>query len=307
MKIFKHRGDIYISKTANKSTKEERILLVILAFIIMVTVLFLIVMNVKYDSFSEFIAGDDVTVTEAINEDEMILPQIKGKTNFLVFETDDEESTIHYAYLLQMDGDNMSYKVCTLSPDMVVDGDSLYDIFMSGGGALLQSRLTSYLGIEIDYYIDFENSDIVEFINSLGTIIYPMAEDIKFNGGTSDDTYSIRISAGEQHINGKDNANLMRYYSNDSINLSITNEIVLYSLTQLFTADNYDRADSLFRLFISNASTNITVRDFENKREDIMVFCYKSADLTVYSCTAKFEKNQLTAESMQEVKSYFSN
>lgn len=305
MKIFKHRGDIYVSKSGYKSSREERILLIILAFIVAITVAFLVALNNKYDSFSDFIAGDDVTVSESYKDDSIALPQIEGKRNFIVFETDDEESIIHFAYLIQMDGDNMSYKVCTLSPNMTIDGESLYDIFLLGGGALVQSRLTSFLGIDIDYYIDFEYSDFVEFVNSLGNVIYPMPSAIKHNGGAEGDHYAIRVSEGEQSLSGKDNINLMRYFSNEKVNLATCNELVLYSLTQLFSEENYNRCDSLFRLFISNASTNITVRDFENGRDSIMVFCYKNNDLTVYSCNASFKKNQLTAESMQEIKGYF--
>lgn len=305
MKIFKNRGDIYISKSGYKSSREERILLSLLAVIVVLTLVFLAIMGHKYSSFAEFIAGDDVTIEQTEEYNEINLPSISGRNNFLVFETDDEQSVIHYAYLVQMDCDTMSYKACTLDPRLTIDGDSLFDIYLSGGGALLQSKLTSVLGTNIDYYIGIENSDMVEFINSLGTVIYPMNESIKFNSGTDDDSYSIRIGDGEQKISGNDICNLMRYYSNEKQNIATANEILLYSLTQLFNTENFDRADQLFRLIVTNSTTNITVRDFENGKDSIMVFCYKNSDITIYSCSPKFAKHKLSATDIQDIQGYF--
>ncbi len=305
VKIFKHRGDIYISKSGYKSSREERILLSLLAVIVVLTLIFLAIMGHKYSSFAEFIAGDDITIEQTEVYNEVNLPDISGRTNFLVFETDDEQSVIHYAYLVQMDCDTMSYKACTLDPKLTIDGDSLYDIYLSGGGALLQSRLTSVLGTNIDYYFGFENSDMVEFINSLGTIIYPMNESIKFNSGADDDSYSIRISDGEQRLGGNDISNLLRYYSNENMNISTSNEILLYALTQLFNADNFEKCDQLFRQMVTNSSTNITVRDFENGKDSIMVFCYKNSDITIYSCSPDYAKHQLSSNDLQDIKGYF--
>lgn len=305
MKIFRHRGDIYISKAGYKNSREERILLSLLAVIVVVTIAFLVLLNSRYDSFADFIAGDDVTVEQTEVVDDIALPDISGRTNFLVIETDDEESVIHYMYLVQMDCDNMAYKACSLSPNMDINGSSALDLYLTGGGALVQSSLVSYLGIDIDYFVDFERSDMVEFLNSFGTFIVPMQDSIMFNSGYDDDSYSIRIGDGEQTISGSDASNLLRYYSNEKINFATANEVILYGLTQLFNADNYERCDQLFRLMITNSSSNITVRDFENNKADIMVFCHKNTDIIVYSCVPKYNGKKLSDKSMQEIKGYF--
>lgn len=305
MKIFRHRGDIYISKAGFKNSREERILLSLLAVIVVVTVAFLILLGVRYDSFSEFIAGDDVTVEQTEVADDILLPDISGRTNFLVLETDDEESTIHYMYLVQMDCDNMAYKACTLAPNMNIDDKSALDLYLTGGGALLQSSLTSYLGIDIDYFIDFKRSDMVEFLNSFGSFIVPIKDNIMFNSGYDDDSYSIRVADGEQTISGSDAPNLLRYFVNEQKNYANANEIVLYGLTQLFNADNFEKCDQLFRLMITNSSSNITVRDFENNKASIMVFCHKNTDIIVYSCVPSYSGKKLTDKSVQEIKGYY--
>jgi anionic cell wall polymer biosynthesis LytR-Cps2A-Psr (LCP) family protein len=305
MKIFKNRGDIYISKSGYKSSKEERILLILLAIIVIFTIVFVVLLSQKYSSISQFFADGEVTVTQVEDDDEVALPSISGKNNFLVIETDNDNTTLHYVYLLQSDNDNVAYKVATLSPKTMIDNDSISDIYFSGGGAELQKRLTEYFGFEIDYYAQFETADFVEFVDELGSFIYPVYEDIKFDGGKGDDEYSVRFSEGENTLNGKKFSNLLRYYCTDSKNYASANELVLYGVTSLFNSDNYDDCESLFRLFIKNSSTNITVRDFEKGKDSLMVFCYRNSDLTIYSAVAEYEDNVLTKQSIKNIKGYF--
>lgn len=306
MKIFKNRGDIYIPKSGYKSSKEERILISLLVFIIIFTIVFLGLLSHKYSSASQFFGEGEVEVTQNSDTDEIVLPEISGKTNYLIFETDDLNENIHYIYLIEADKDSMAYKVCALSPDTMIDDQSVTDIFSLGGGASLQTKMTEYFGFEIDYFAQFTTSSFVEFANDLGSFVYPSNEEIKYSGGKADDTYTIHIKEGEQNIGGKELSNILRYYSKDKPNFERANEIMLYALTSLFNQDNYDDAQALFRLFISSASTNITVRDFENGKDAIQVFCYKNTDITVYSCTAQYEKNIISQNSVQEIKGYFS-
>lgn len=304
MRIFKNRGDIYISKSGYKRSKESRILVLLLAVIIVFTAVFTVFLSRRYSSMSDFFAQGEVTTTQ-VNDTEQALPEISGKTNFLVLETDDDETVIHYIFLIQADRDNLSYKVCTLSPDMKIDGKSLFDIFSVGGGGALQTQLTEYFGFEIDYYNHFENGDFITFIKGLGTFIYPSAEQIKFDGGKGEDTYSIRFGEGEQNIDANELSNLLRYYSENNDKLYVANEIVLYGLTQLFNAENYEDAESLFRLLIRSSTTNITVRNFEDGNNGLYVFCEKNNEITVYSAKAEYEKNELTQNSLKSIKGYF--
>ncbi|MGN0457562.1 MAG: hypothetical protein ACI4IL_01145 [Eubacterium sp.] len=306
MKIFKNRGDIYISKAGYKSSKEERILVTLLIIIVFFTMAFAVVLANKYDSVKDFFAGDSVTVTQNVQDLE-VLPEISGKTNYLILETDKDETTIHYIYLLQADKDYLCYKVCTLLPDMVIDNESLYDIYQQGGGAALQTRLTSYFGFDIDYYACFDDDSFIEFAGKLGKFVYPSTEKIKFNGGGEDDEYAIRIFEGEQTVDSTTLSNLLRYYSTEKVNLQKTNEIILYGITQLFNEENYEDREALFRLFISSATTNITVRNMQDGRDSLYVFCKKNTDITVYSAKSEYDdKKVLTQNSVKDIKGYFS-
>ena len=304
MKIFKNRGDFYVPKNKYKKSREETILKILLAVIIVLTVVLLVLLNHKYNSAAEFFGEGEISTTQAVI-DEKEFPKISGKTNFLVFETDDSKSAIHYISLIQADKNSKAYKVCALSPNMKIDKESLIEIYKKGGGASLQTKLTEYFGFEIDCFADFDNSSFIEFVSKMGDIIYNSSDNIKFNGGSENDKYSVHISEGEQSLNSKEISYLLRYYSNETKNYNLENELIISSLVQLFNEKNYEDCDRLFRMFIKSSSSNITVRDFENEKNALMYFCLKNTDITVYGAQCKYEKNVLTQQSVKEIKGYF--
>lgn len=307
MKIFKNRGDIYISKSDNKRSCEERILVLLLILIIIFTAVFFIMLSNKYSSVKEFFGSDDVSTT-VVEEVEEKLPEIYGKKNFLIFETDKEQSDIHYIFLIQADRDNLAYKICSLSPDMKIDSSTIYEIFSAGGGASLQTKLTSYLGINIDYYAAFTDDNFIEMVNKLGSFTYESDETIKYdNNKNKNDTYSIRIKKGAQKISGTELSELLRYYSEDKKNYKKANQIMLYALVNLVNAENFDDSQALFRLFINSSTTNITVRNFQDGYDALKIFCLKNKEITVYAPDISVDSTKnIVPESMREIKNYFS-
>lgn len=306
MKIFKNRGDIYISKSGYKQSREERILLAILGVIVVFTIIFLIIFSSKYSSVKEFFADGEISTTAVEENNDDALPQISGKINFVIMQTDDKNQYLHYIYLVQADSDNLAYKVSALSPQTKIDNETIATIYADGGGANVQKKITEYSGFEIDYYIQFKMSDFVEFSNKMGSFVLISPQQIKYDYESDDDAYSIRLKEGESKINGKELANLLRYYSVDEPNYTLANETLLFALKGLFNEKNFEDCDSLFRLLISHSSTNITVRDFENAKPSLQVFSIKGNDITAYSSPAEYQENELTQNSVKEIKGYFS-
>lgn len=307
MKIFKNRGDIYISKTDFKQDREQRILLTLLAVVIIITVVFFVLLGHKYDSAKAFFGDGEVSTTVEVKNDVQRLPEISGKRNFLIFEMDEEESVIHYIFLLQADRDNKAYKVCSLSPKMQINGKSLYDIYSLGGGASLQTQLTAYLGINIDYYASFKRDDFIELVNKLGKFEYNSPFDLRYNDETKNDTYAIRLTKGAMNVDGADLSGIIRYYINQKEDYDNANQIILYGLTGVFNLENYEDSDALFKLFINSTSTNITVRNFQDNKDAMYVFCNLGAKTKVYSVVASYDKTKtMTSKSVSDIKGYFS-
>ena len=306
MKIFKNRGDIYISKS-KKTSNQAKILYPLLIIIVVFTVVFVGYLHKNYSSVSDFFARGEVTTTQEAENVKNTLPDISGKTNFLIFETDKDKENIHYIFLLQTDRDNKAYEAASLSPQMNINGVTIQSIYSAGGGTALKSKLTEYFGFELDYYIDFDSDSMIEFINKLGKYVYISNEKIDYTDNTENDKYTLRINEGEQTVSGSETSNLLRYYSGKTHNYSAENELVLKAIPELFNEANYENADSLFKLFMKNAKTDITVREFENGKNGVMVFCYLNTEITLYSAETKFDKTgSLTSDSIKNIKGYFS-
>ena len=304
MKIFKNRGDIYIPKSDYKSSGETRFLRITLVLIVLFTAVFVVILSRQYSSAKDFFGRGEVSVTQETVTN-VALPEIEGKTNFLIFETDTEQTVIHYIYLFQADRDNKAYKVCTLSPDTVIDNNSIYDIYSGGGGASLQTKLTEYLGIQIDYYATFDSTSFSDFCSKLGTFVYPNDEELKYSTDLEEDNYTIHLRKGDQTLDSQTFSNLLRYYSNQEKNYNKANNAVLYAFTSLINEENYEDAEALFRLFVKSSSTNITVRNFENGRDGLIVFSKLGSKVPVYSTQIEYEGNTLTQKSVENIKGYF--
>lgn len=308
MRIFKNRGDIYIPKSGYKSSKEEQILLSLLGVVVVFTVAFVIIMGNQYDfSMKNFFASDKVIEQQQEISTTATLPAISGKSNYLVVETNDKKDTVFYALLIQADRDNIAYKATILSPQTVIGTKSINQSFADGGIQGLFADMNNYFGFDINYYAHFTTSTFKDFVGDLGTFLYPSPESFKFSGGQGADEYSVRINEGESTINAKNFSNLLRYYVNEAKTYAIPNEIVLYALVGLIDEESQEDAQELFRTFIDDCSTNITVRDFASATDAMTVFTKSTDSIKVYSCVAQYDQNfTLTQESLKDIKGYFS-
>ena len=80
---------------------------------------------------------------------------------------------------------------------------------------------------------------------------------------------------------------------------------MLYALTNYVSEKNLENSEELFRIFIADCSTNITVKNFADSTDALTVFCKSSQGITVYSANAKYDALELTPQSVQEIKGYF--
>ncbi len=304
MRIFKNRGDIYFSKINKKKSAEQKILIFALAAIIIFTVIFVVFLSVKYDfSAKKFFAPDNLEISQVTDEGEEPLPQVSGKNNFITLVNSDEN--LLFVILTQVDMDNISYKVCTLRADTVCDGKSLKDIFRQSGAQNVKQAAESLIGADFDFYISMSNTQYADFFDELGDFYYPVLSDIKFKSSNDDTDYSIRLNAGEQQLNGSQVINLIRYYLDEENNSSLANDLVLNCLSQQINSDNLEKSEDLFRFFITNSDTNITVRDFSLAGDDLKVLSDYRTGAGLYSAQAEYENGSVSAQSLQKIKGYF--
>lgn len=304
MKLFKNRGDIYISKVNKEKSIEQRILLTALVFIVLFTIVFVIGLGIKYDfSAKKFFAPDEpiTTVTTDVN-DEVLLPEVSGKTNF--FLTVQKDGKLLFAALVQADLDNIAYKATVLKPETLIGDAALSDIYGESEHAALAETVKNELGIPIDYFADMQSKDFEELYNSAGVVSFPVLNDIHFKDNDSAVPYSVRLRAGEQKIKGADFVNLTRYYLSEDMTSS-AGELFLAGLSQHFNQEFYENKEELFTEFVTKADTNISIKDFSLADPAFEVLTNEKVGVGVYNAFAEYDGNEITAESLRSVKSYY--
>lgn len=307
MRIFKNRGDIYFSKSNKEKSTEQRILIIALAVIIAFTVVFVLALSIKNDfSAKKFFEPENLNATNQIsadNDDDTEVPDVSGKRNYITLVHKDDE--LLFAALVQVDMDNTSYKAAMLKAATEIDGNKLNEIYKSSGAENVKKAIDTYIGTEFDYYISMESSDFEEFFNELGTINYPILNDIKYREDDSPASYSLKIKSGEQNISGKHFINLIRYYLDAENSSSQASELLLASLSQQLNGENAQISEKLFREFVSLSDTNISVRDFSLAGDRLSILGNDLVAKGVYNAQAGYDGNRLTDDSLKKIKGYF--
>lgn len=303
MRIFKNRGDIYFSKNNKEKSTEQKILLIALAVIVLFTFVFMLCVAAKNDfSIKKFFEPEDLSTTTAVEDSTVALPQVSGKTNYIVTVADNEN--LLFVELVQVDLDNKSYKICTLKSSTEYDGSTLGYIYAHSGVLNVKSATENMISTTFDYYIDFQRDKFTEYFDSLGSVNYALVSDIKYKNNKSAVPFTVRMKAGEQVIKGTQAVNLVRYFLETNSQQS-ANDVLLTSLPKQINVDNFANKDSLFQDLVTKSNTNITVRDYSAADDDITVLCNSQNGISVYGAEVKYDKNKITKDTLQNAKGYF--
>ncbi len=265
---------------------------------------FLLIFGIKYDfSVKNFFTPDDLQQ----QEEEVVqqLPEVQGKTNYLLILSNKNTQEMYFCSLFQADMDTVSYKSCTFSPQTVADENSVSQIYKNSGAAGVANSLSRLFGIEIDFYIDMDYSDYATMFDYLGSVNYTVLNDVRYKD-TSRYGYNIRISAGNQKLDGDNAVKLMRYYVSQENNYTAVNEILLSAASQHMNEENYANRESVFSRFIEYSQTDFTVRDFTQKQNNLLVLSSSTTGVNIYSVPVIYEGKNLTSDSVSDILGYFS-
>lgn len=303
MRIFKNRGDIYFSKTNKERSAEQRFLIIALVLIVLFTIVFMAVIAVKSNfSAREFFKPENVEITQQYVQEEIQLPEVSGKNNYAVMVS--SEDNLLFVSLIQVDLDNISYKCATLSADTVSDGNSLSEIYKRSGGENVKNAVETLLNTYFDYYIDMSAKSFANMYDEMGSVNYPVLNDIRHKNNSADVPYSVKIKAGEQKINGDTFVSLTRYYIENS-QYSSANDLMLNAMLQHMNSDNFEKSEDLFSQLVTSSATNISVRNFSMADDALTVLTDDRTGVTVYSADVEYKNNEFTKKSLKSIKGYF--
>lgn len=303
MRIFRHRGDIYVPKTKFKSDVEQKVLLSALSFILIFTIVFIVLIAFKYDfSAKKFFKPENLETVETVDEE--ILPEVSGKHNYLFIMNNGQTDELYFVSLIQVDMDAVSYKVCTLDKNTQADGKTLEEICLNTGEAGLMNSLSSYFGISIDYYISENTDNFSDMFDLMGKINYIVGADVKYKD-TSRYGFNIKIKEGEQKLDGDKAVKLMRYYIESEKNYSAVNDILLSCLSQQINEECFEKRERIFSTFIEKSETNITVKNFTQDIDNLKVLSRDTTGVNVYSVETGYDGFTVNNTSLANIKAYF--
>ena len=302
MRLFKHRGDIYIPSTKLKSDLEQKILFAGLAFILVFTIVFIAIFGIKYDfSPKNFFKPNNLEIV--VEDNSKTLPNVRGKHNFLFVMNNKNTDEIYVCSLIQVDLDDLSYTVCTIDDETEIDGNKISDIYKKGSAGNVLNAVSSLFGIEIDYFINQNTKEYRDLFDYMGNINYVVSKDIRYK----DNSYygfNIKVKSGNQKIDGDLSSKLMRYYLTEK-RYDLVDELILTALLQQINPENYERRERIFSRLIDNSITNITIKDYNEADDEIRVLSDETTGAAIYSVSPVYDGNKITSASINEIKGYF--
>lgn len=303
MKIFKNRGSIYIPKSNLKNDKEQKFLFCALGVILAMTLVFLIIFGVKYNfSLKEFFRPDELKI--ATSDEIEKLPEVSGKTNFILIETADDEPIVHFAVLAQFDMDTKTYKASVIGKDILLDGSTMSEFYDDGGPANVANAVGAVFGIEFDNYFCFGDKDFVTMFEELGTPVYAFTDNIK-DEKKGDDGFTVRMKSGEQKVSGSKALRLLRYYCELKNDYTTANNFAVSCMNEFFNEKFFNERQSIFSEIVNIAKTDMTVKDYTAFENALTVICSEQTSMNVYYPELSVSENRFTDESVQKIKSCF--
>ncbi len=302
MRLFRHRGDIYIPSTKFKSDLEQKILFIAISCILVFTIVFVAIFGFKYDfSVKKFFKPENLEIVE--EEDIKSLPNVSGKNNFLFLLKNKDTDEIYVCSLIQVNLDDLAYTVCSIDPKTTVEGKKITDIYKKGNAGNVLNAVNSLFGINIDYFIDQNLKQYKSLFDYIGEINYTVAEDIRYK----DNSYygfNIKVASGNQKVDGDLSSKLMRYYLTQK-RYDLVDELILTALSQQINMESYEKKEKIFSRLIDNSITNITIKDYNEADDQIRVLSDETTGAAVYSVSPKYDGNKIVSKSIQEIKGYF--
>ncbi|MDE6751365.1 MAG: hypothetical protein K2J59_01140, partial [Eubacterium sp.] len=142
-----------------------------------------------------------------------------------------------------------------------------------------------------------------DIFDYMGGINYTVSEDIRYK----DNSYygfNIKVSSGNQKIDGDLSSKLMRYYLTQD-RYDLVNDLILNALSQQINPENYERKEKIFSRLIDNSVTNITIKNYNEADDEIRVLSDETTGAAIYSVFPVYDGNKIVSSSIGEIKGYF--
>lgn len=151
--------------------------------------------NINKTNFTLMLVGNDFRINgrSTSNADSILLVHFSGVNNEVVY--------------IPIPGSTRTYADGTATTLA-----EFYDKFASRNPQLLAQKITSFTGINIDYYAITNPKGFEYILDELGSFDFKLDKDMKFE----DETMTIDLEKGTHRIDGKTAVKILRYLGDDT-------------------------------------------------------------------------------------------
>ncbi|MBQ8184143.1 MAG: hypothetical protein IJ025_09640 [Clostridia bacterium] len=257
----------------NKDPKKRNVAL-ICVFLCFVVVLgsvstLLLWRSLNYDFNNIFVRGD-VTETKPATTENTDGQIYSGEYVFLVSVTSDDGKEALFHNLICVDLSEKTFRVVPVDGNIADSktGMTCDGLLVNNGIKSLVSFLGSYYSTDIDRYVLLTESGYKSFFRAMGDITVKVSEDIAYD---TDDMF-LELNRGENILTPDKTYKYMKYicetkkgYERSKANADIT----VAAFNAYYTAERFNSADNTFSVIIDYCTTDITIVDFTNAKDEI--------------------------------------
>lgn len=265
----------------NKDPKKRNVLLVCL-FLCFVVVLgsvstLLLWRSLDYDFNNLFVRGD-VTTTKVVTTTDVAENEYSGEYVFLVSVTSDDGKQALFHNLICVDLSEKTFRVVPVDGG-IADADTgltCDELLVQNGVKSLVGFLSEYYSTDINKFVLLTESGYKSFFRAMGDITIKVSEDISYD---TDDMF-LELKRGENTLTPDKTYKYMKYLceTRDGYERAKANaEIVVAAFNAYYTADRFNSADNTFSIIIDYCSTDISIVDFTNAKDEMKYLIPKTS------------------------------
>ena len=189
--------------------------------------------------------------------------ELSGKSVYLLMLTDDS-SNADFGFIITADFDSKFISVESFDANQKLsDGKTYRDIYGTEFISGLKSRLNADFDLSVDKYIICTASQFKRIIASLGGVTVNVTEDVNYKSSE----FNVSLDKGTQKLSDE--------YAYKYLAISEIHEksrIMCDMLASALTPENSEKSDDLFKIFVNNCKTDISVIDYSNYLEKLKIY-----------------------------------
>lgn len=226
----------------------------------------------KYDfNIKNAINGEAETQSVVFAEEDKI-PEIHGEKTYLFWCAEDDRSSIHFAWLVNISMPEREMKIYTVTPETVVEVDgvatSLEMLYSKSGERALAAAVEKATGVKIDGYAGSDGNSFRNMINSFSGIDVTVPEQVEYRG----EGLTLVLIKGKQNMKGDTLYKYMLYLESlGAKGRSMQANVLTEMFESVFKPAYINRATSLFSKFSNTLETNLTIVDFSQIEDSLKI------------------------------------